>query len=323
MEGLNKIFCGSDTKNTGICECFFDPRLIIGAIITPLSRVFTSDELLDANIQATLEAAVLAASANRIQPFQPFEAITDNTEDPVRQTFGYGTVKTVREGKYNWAFQFINGGLNLSNALRTYKGLIGKYGVMFIESNNTLIGTSKKDANGDWGLAPIKLSDMYARPWRPSDGTNVTNYTWEVSFDPVYINEKIAFKKVSFDSYLLAELVALEDVKLSWIDEGTEGGTEVTVGAETDCGSTNFYDLFSAEMAQAGAWVVKDSTGEAKTILTVVADPNTEGWIITLGGGDVWADGDTVEFAEPSVLAANPINVSGYDSDILTANFGS
>lgn len=323
MEGINKIFCGSDTKNTGICECFFDPKLITGAILVPLSRVFTEDELADANIQATLEAAVLASPANRIQPFGPFEAITDNTEDPTRQTFGYGTVKTVREGRYNWQFQYLNGGLNLSNALRTYNGLIGKYGVVFTESNNTLIGTSRKDANGDWGLAPVRLSDIYARPWRPSDGTNVTNYTWEVSFDPVYINEKIAFKKVSFDSYLLAELVALEDVKLSWIDEGTEGGTVVTVGAETDCGSTNFFDLFDDELAQVGAWIVKSSAGEAKTITSAVKDDDTKGWVITLGGGDTWQDGDTVELAEPAVLAANPINVSGYDSDVLTADFGS
>lgn len=321
MEGLNKIFCGSDTKNTGICECFFDPKLITGAALVPLSRVFTSTELLDANIQATFEAAVLAASAARIQPFGPFETLTDNTEDPVRQTFGYGTVKTVREGRYNWAFQFLNGGLNLSNALRTYNGLIGKYGVILFESQNTVIGTSRKDANGDWGLAPIRLSDLYQRPWRPSDGTNVTNYTWEISFDPVYINEKIAFKKVSFDSYLLAELVALEDVKLNWIDEGTEGGAEVTVGAETDCGSTNFYDLYDDELAQVGAWIVKNSAGEVKEIATVVKDDDTKGWVITLIG--TWADGDTVELAEPAVLAAGPINVSGYDSDILTADFGS
>lgn len=323
MEGLNKIFCGSDVKNTGICECFFDPKLITGAILAPLGKVFTSAELLDASIAATLGTAVEAAAAARIYPFQPFEAITDNTEDPVRQTFGYGTVKTVREGKYNWAFQFINGGLNLSNALRTFNGLIGKYGVIFIESQNTLIGTSKLDANGDWGLAPIPMSDIYTRPWRPSDGSNVTNYTIEFSFDPIYVNQNIAFKKVATTSYLLAQLAGLEDIKLAFADEGTEGGAAVTVTAETDCGSTDVYDLYKTELAQITAWVVKDSTGAAKNITSVVADDDAKGWIITLGGGDTWADGDTIQLAAPNVLSQAPINVTGYESNILTVNYGS
>ena len=320
-EGLNKIFCGSDVKNTGICECFFDPKLITGAIFVPKSKVFTSAELLDAAIATTLLNATLAAQAARIYPFQPFESVTDNTEDPTRQTFGYGTVKTVREGKYNWAFQFLNGGLNLSNALRTFNGLIGKYAVIFIESQNTLIGTSKKDVNDAWGLAGIPMSDIYTRPWRPSDGTNVTNYTTEFSFDPVYINEKIAFKKVSVDSYLLSELMGLEEVKLTLVD-ATEGGTTIEVSAETDCGSTNFFDLYDSEMAQAVAWAVADSAGNAKTISGVVANSGPKTWTITISG-DTLEDGDTVQFAPPATLAAAPINVVGYESDVLTLDFGS
>lgn len=318
VEGLNKIFCGADVKNLGICECFFDPKLITGAILGPIGKVFTSDELLDANIAATLAAAVSAASAGRIQPFQPFEAITDNTEDPTRQTFGYGTVKTVREGKINWAFQFINGGLNLSNALRSYNGLIGKYGLILIESQNTLIGTSKKDANDEWGLGFIPLSDLYMRPWRPSDGTNVTNYTWEVSFDPAYINEKIAFKKVSTDSYLLSELAALEDIKLEIVEVD---GNDATVRADSDCGSTDLFDLYDDELAQAVAWVVKDSAGDEKTVTGVVKQTGPKNWVVTLD--EAYEDGDTIQLAAPAVLGAAPINVVGYESNIVTVDLGS
>lgn len=325
MEGLNKIFCGSDVKNTGICECFFDPKLITGAIFVPRNKVFTSTELLDINIAATFAAAVSAVKASRIFPFQPFEAITDNTEEPTRQTFGYGTGKTVREGKYNFAFQFLNGGLNLSNALRTFNGLIGKYAVIFLESQNTIIGTSKKDANDAWGLAGIPMSDIYTRPWRPSDGTNVANYTTEFSFDPVYINEKIAFKKVAIDEYLLAELAGLEDIHLSFATGGepTEGGTTATVIAETDCGSTDVFDLYATELAQSVAWGITDSAGVAKSILTVVQDTDMKGWDITLGGADVFEDGDKISLAAPSVLGAVPINVVGYESDTLVVDLGS
>lgn len=321
MEGLNKIFCGSDVKNTGICECFFDPALLDGAIFVPLKKVFTEAELADLLIQTTLETAAMAVKTDRIFPFGPFEAITDNTEDPTRQTFGYGTVKTVREGKYNWQFQYINGGLNLSNNLRSFNGLTGKYGVIFKESKNTLIGTSKKDVNGNWGLAPIPMADIYARPWRPSDGTNVTNYTIEFSFDPVYINEKIAFKKVSIDSYLLSEFKGLEDIVLTLV-EAVEGGTTIEVSAATDCGSTDVFDLYSAELAQAVAWSLKDSAGAEQTISGVVANADTKTWTITRSEGTN-ADGDTLELAAPSVLSAAPINVVGYESNKLTLDFGS
>lgn len=321
MEGLNKIFCGSDVKNTGICECFFDPALIDGAIFVPLKKVFTEAELADLSIQTTLETAARTIKADRIYPLGPFEAITDNTEDPTRQTFGYGTVKTVREGKYNWLFQFINGGLNLSNALRSFNGLTGKYGWLLKESKNTLIGTSKKDVNGNWGMAAITLADYYARPWRPSDGTNVTNYGVEVSFDPIYINEKIAFKRVNIDSYLLSEFTGLEDIKLTLV-AAVEGGTTIEVSAETDCGSTDVYDLYSEEMAQALAWLLKDVAGEEQTISGVVANDDTKTWTITRSEGTN-ADGDTLELAAPSVLSAAPINVVGYESNKLTLDFGS
>lgn len=321
MEGINKIFCGSDVKNTGICECFFDPALIDGAIKVPLKKVFTETELSDANIQATLEAAGRAARADRIYPFGPFENITDNTEDPTRQTFGYGTVKTVREGKYNWLFQFINGGLNLSNALRSFNGLTGKYGWVFKDSKNTLIGTSKKDVNGNWGLAPVTLADYYARPWRPSDGTNVTNYGVEVSFDPVYINEKIAFKRVSIDSYLLSEFKGLEDIVLTLV-AAAEGGTTIEVSAATDCGSTDVYDLYKDELAQAVAWLLKTAAGDEQTISGVVANDASKTWTITRSEG-VNADGDTLELQPPSVLSVAPINVVGYESNKLTLDFGS
>lgn len=323
MEGLNKIFCGADVKNTGICECYFDPKLFTGAILVPKNKVFTSDELADAVIQETLETAVMAVKSSRIFPFQPFEQVTDGTEAPVKQTFGYGGSVNIREGKVVWLFQFINGGLNLSNALRTFNHLIGKYAVVFIESQNTLIGTSRKiTGTSNWGLAGIPLIDLYTKPFGISDGSNVTNYGIEFTFDPVYINEKIAFKRVSLESYLLSELVGLEDIKLSLLD-GTEGEDTITVGAETDCGSTNVYDLYADELAAAGAWVVKDSAGATKGIATVTANPTLEGWDIALTGPAVFADGDTITLVAPSVLAAPPYSIVGYEADTLTLDFGS
>lgn len=318
MEGLNKIFCGTDVKNTGVCECYFDPKLITGAILVPKNKVFTSESLLDANIRQTLQDAVLAPKSSRIFPFQGFVNITPNTEDPTRQTFGYGSIRTVREGNYDWLFQFYQGGLNLSNALRTFNGLTGKYAVIFIESENTLIGTSKMDADGNWGLAGVPLEDLYTRPWNPSDGTNVAAYQVQFTFKPVYINENIAFKKVSVASYLLSELTGLEDIKLTIAEVA---GNTVTVTAETDCGSTDLYDLYADALATALAWLVTDPDNEELTV-TVTKNEAAKGWDIQLDAG-VFETGDKITLVAPAVLAVPPVNIDGYEADVVTVALGS
>lgn len=319
MEGINKIFCGSDVKNTGVCECFFDPKLITGAIFVPKGLVLPNSALTDADIATTMANLISAAKASRIFPFPSFVNITPNTEDPTRQTFGYGSIATVREGNYDWLLQFRQGGVNASNALRTFNGLTGKYAVIFIESSNILIGTSKTDENGDAGLAGIPLEDIYTRPWSPSDGSNTATYATQFTFKPVYINENIAFKKVSTSSLLLSELTGLEDVVLELV--GIEDDV-AAVRADTDCGSTDIYDLYADELANPEAWVVKDADGEIKEIDSVQKNDGPKNWTIELATTD-FEDGDTIQLAAPSVLAQTPMSVNGYESNVLTVTLGS
>lgn len=319
MEGINKIFCGADVKNTGVCECFFDPKLIVGAIFVPRNRVFTNAELADAAILNTFKVATLAPRATRVYPFQGFVAITDSTEDPTQQTFGYGGIRQVREGNYNWLFQFTEGGVNLSNALRSFNGLTGKYAPIFILSDNTLLGTSKLDANGDHGLAGVPQQDIYTRPWKAADGSNVAVFATQFTFRPEYINENIAFKKVSTTSYMLSELVGLEDIVLELV---SVDDAIAVVRADSDCGSTDIYDLYADELAQATAWIIKNAAGTTKPH-TAAKNVSAKGWTLTITGGGDFAEGDTITLAAPAVLAVDPINVVGYEGSTITVDLGS
>lgn len=310
MEGFNKIFCGQDAKNTGICDCFLDPKLIVGAILVPRDKVFTAEELADANIQETLEGLIEETKKNRILPIQGFVAITDSSEEPVNQTFGYGTIEPVRDGNYNWIFGFRKGGINLSNALRSYNGQTSKYSVIFIENQNTLLGTVRRDVNGDDGLAGIPLEVLYTFPWKANDGANLASYRTQFNFLPVYINENIAFKKVSVSSYVLQELVGLQDVTLSLLDGS---GLTLTLGADTDCGATNMYDLYEDELENEEAWVGYDEDGAVITPTSVTKDPDLKGWEI------VWPTAPaSISLAAPTVLSVAPVNISGYESNELT-----
>lgn len=316
MEGINKILCGQEAKNTGLCDCFFDPKLMVGAILVPKKKVFTQEELLDANIQATLEALVIEDKNLRTFPMQGFVAIADTTEEPVEQTFGYGTKEPVREGHYVWTFNFRNGGVTLSNALRSFNGQINKYAVIFIESQNTLLGTVKKDADGNNGLAGIPLEVLYAFPWKVNTGAENTAYRIKFDFLAQYINELIAFKTVTLTSYVLQELNGLEDIVLSAIDG--EGTTEVTIKADTDCGSTDLYELFADELDNEEAWVGYDDDGGTIVASSVSKDASDHAWIVTFASIPA-----SVSLASPKVLAQSPVGVIGYESDVLLLESGS
>lgn len=321
MEGINVIFCGSDVKNTGVCECFFDPKLITGGLLVPKDKVFTATELLDVNIQATLEAAVAEDSkGQRSFPLPSFNNITDNSAEDTVQTFGYGGQETVVEGNYDWLLAYRKGGLNLSNAMRSFSGLIGKYRLILFENQNTLIGTSRKDANGDWGVGGIPLEDLKGMKFKVADGTNLAGYGTKVSFKPEYINEAIAFKKVDKATYLLSELEGLEDIKLT-LEDVNEAETEVTVSATSACGSTNMYDDNADALAEATAWVYKRADG-TEVVISVVKDDALEAWVITPTGGVL--DGDTITLAAVSVLAAAPISIPNVEAaNTLTVELGS
>lgn len=320
MEGINKIFCGTDVKNTGVCDCFFDPKLMTGGLLIPKDKVFTETELMDANIQATLEALVAEGRALRIFPLPAYNGITDNSGDPVRQTFGYGSLETVREGDYDWTLAFRRGGVNLSNAFRYFNGLTGKYRLILFENQNTMIGTSRKDADGNDGLGGIPLEDLYTRPWKVADGTNLAGYAMNVVFHPQYINELIAFKKVAVTSYLLSELAGLQDIVLK-IEEVDEDADTVLITGSTDCGSTDLWDLFEDELEEDSAWIVKGADGTVKAA-TVAKDTDAKGWVITYTTDEV-EDGDTITLAAPAVLAEPPINISGYEANTVTVELGS
>lgn len=315
---INAIQCATSLKNTGICDCFFDPKLIIGEIKIPKSRVLTQAEVDD--IQATLEDLVQATRTNRIFPVQGFVAVTDGSEEPIFQTFGYGSQAPVREGKYIWTFQFVEGGVQKSNALRSFNGSSSKYASLFIDSDNTLIGTSKKDVNGEDGLAgvPQEGGYPYTYPWKANDGTNVTSYRTQYVFQPTYINESIAFVKVPKTTYLLTELAGLQDVTLKIVDTN-DTDDEVTIKAIGPCGE-DLYDDFADELEESTAWV--GSQGGVDIVHTVTKDDAAKGWVIAYTTLDLTA-GDEWSLAAPTVLAAAPINVSGYESNTVEVPVGS
>jgi hypothetical protein len=56
---------------------------------------------------ATLQAAAkVDTAANRIYPVGPFKAIEDKSTDVQIETDGYGGKSFVRDGDYEWMFEY-------------------------------------------------------------------------------------------------------------------------------------------------------------------------------------------------------------------------
>lgn len=313
---MNKIFCVSDIKNTGLCGCYFDPKLIIGGILVPNTLVLTDEQLAPENIAATFQELILAPKPQRIFPFIVFSGVTDSTEDPTIFTSGYGTPVPVREGSYNWIFDFLKGGVNLNNALRSFNGLTGKYSPLFVESTNKLIGTKKMNADGVMGTAGIPLDTLYTFPWKLPDGTNPAGYRTQVAFRPEHINENIAFHAIDFADFTLATLNGLDTVALELAEQD---GLVYTITGTTDCGSNEAFDLYGTELAQVGAWTgVAVADGETIAPASVTANAAAGGWDITFS-----EEVSSINLAPAATLAAAPINVVGYEGEAVEIEVGS
>lgn len=315
---LNTLACATEVKNTGFGTCVVDPKKIIGAFEVPPNKVFTDAELAD--IQASIAALVSADSkADRVFPIGGFEAVTDSSEEPVFQTLGYGKPVPVRDGNYVWIFQYVKGGICLSNALRTRPTIGGSY--LFYDDQNLVIGTIKLDADGNKGLAGVPVDVFYPYPWKINDGTNVTSYRVQFVFSPQWINENLGFRKANGQ---LATLTGLQNINLVTTAAPVAGVSQIQT--LTGCAQTNLYDEYGDELAVAALWTAYNkATGNEIAITSVVKNEGLKAFTVTLDSADpdypATAAADiTLQLASVTDLAA--ADIVGYESIPATIKRG-
>lgn len=315
MAELNQIKC-QDSKggNTGIPDCFFTPEHIVGIILTPPNYKVAKADLSD--LQATLKESTLAGPAARIYPLINFVALdADNTEDPTRQTFGYGASLIVRDGNYQLSYQYTDGGLCLHKQLRMFNGK--KWGAYLVDANGVIIGYK----NGD-DLQAIPLMEFYAAPWRVADGSNVSKFTVSIQFQPQYANEFVGFVETKDEFDIATTIRGLINLVVKEVTAISAAGL-VKVQVITSCGGANLYDLYKTNLANAEAWLaVNQATGAEITVSTVVANDADKSFSITLdtAGASYPAAGGKIglSLAAPADLAAAPVSMDGYESNTLT-----
>jgi len=309
MSILNNIVCAEAGGNTGIADCSLTLKNVLGGFLVPNSFELTAAQLASKeSVMAALEDAINNdIPSQRIYPLPQVVGVTDNTEDPVFETLGYGAQVPVRDGKYNFLYRYTRGGNCVSNQLSKFNN--GNYRFLGLDAAGILFGTKVGTS-----LKGIPLDFFYNRPFRFSDGTAGTTFAYQIVYDPVYINSGLAFVQMDVSSVLA--LSGLQNIVLSLaIPRATN---VITVKATTGCAGTDLYDEYSTELAAVGNFKVTEA-GKDITITSVAVNANLKALSITLDATDPdYAAGGpfVVSLAPVSVLSA--AGVVGFEGIPLT-----
>ena len=313
MTVLNSPICTDRNGNTGIPTCIIDPKEIVGAILLPSDQVFSAANVLTASAFIT-ELQTLSMDEHpedRIYPIFRFEEITDNSEDIVKTTLGYGSTEVTRDGKYNWTFRFTKGGMMYNKSLRKFNHADDRT-VLFVDKNNRVYGV---DA-GSGTMRGFTLEYVHTKPWKIADGSNSTMYTIEFSMAKASeLNDDIVFIDAATD--IEVDVPGILDIEL--IEVSTTSTTWV-VKVQTLYGKVNLYNQYSTELADPDAWyVTKD--GVEVVADTVAVDAVNSAFTLTF----TTPTGDHVlQLEDPATLAGLGIGGSpdnAYESDSLEHTF--
>lgn len=261
-------------------SCFFDPKNIVGAFLCPPGYVVPAAALATLQTQLTNDSYA-DVKASRIYPVPNFFDFKDASEKPVEEKFGYGQVNTVRDGVYDWQFRFRLGGLNLSNALRSFNGY--SYSFLFIDSKNQLIGTQAMDGTGAATIGAISPIEFYQDPFVPNDGKKTSEYWAKFRFLPKFVNELVAYiTDASFD--IVSTIKGLISVNLTGATQSVALTYNVTPTAFPS--GVNLAQLFPTILNVGSLWTAKNNaTGATVVINTVTVNANGTSFDILLTTG--------------------------------------
>jgi hypothetical protein len=295
MAVLHQLNCAANYKNTGYGGCPVDFKLINGAIIFHYPISFEAAQL--SALSTYLQSLAWNNSASlRCYPIANFVNPTDATEEPVIQTFADGSKAVVRDGVFDWKFQFTAGGFCLAQALRTHNSNTGVYAI-FYDKNNTVIGY-----NNNGKLSAIPLQIFYADPWKMNTGQVTAAYMAHFVFATSYGMDNIEYTSAGFD---MTTIVGLQDIKI--IVNGFNAATGLAnITLLTQCGGSNMYTNYSSDITASLFNATNEDTGQPITVTSVTGVASNSSFNVQLNTGSNYTTDGNIQLgmALPSVLSA-------------------
>lgn len=307
MSVANQLNCNvKKPRNTGFGNCVVDIGTMRGIFYVPKGTVLTTASI--AAFKTALSALLINDDPlQRGYPVHGFVGPTDSSEDLTIQTFPYGGKAVVKEGDYDWLFQFTNGKFCLNIALRGMNGIEQDF--FIYDANARIYGTDPGD--GTDSIKAIEPTLKWTAPFKLPDGSAVTVYGTRVAFEPYQINEGVRFVDLGGNGGLayIKSLKGLQDIALSKISRTTN---VLKIATYTSCGSIDLSgaNYFQTQFAVASLWRAYAVNGNALTITSVAYDGNVKGFTVTIDTTDpdyVAGDPITVTLAPVSVLVTGGV----------------
>lgn len=305
---LHQINCATNRRNTGYGGCPVDWKLIAGCFLFDGPVSFSEAQLAD--LQNTLQTLAFQDSkTGRCYPIHNFLNPVDNTDDPTIQTFSDGSKAKVRDGVADWMFQITAGGFCLLQALRSHNSNGNTY-VLFYDKEKKILGYNN---NGELAAIPLQIFD--ALPWKMNDGSNTASYRIHFVMDVTYINDNSDYTQADFP---LQNILGLQDIKLrlnAW--NHTTGVASVSV--ITECGGSNLYDLYSAQLVTA-LWVAQNAaTGGTIPLIGVTPVPGSKTFNVALNTANAnYPTNNAINLSLAAVSVLTAANIIGYESEVAT-----
>lgn len=301
---INTPVCVVGGANTGVPACAMAPDKFVGAILIPRSKTFTDVEAVA--IIRHLQAMCLAVASQRAYPIFRFEEIADNSEEETVNTLGYGSKQVAKDGKYDWTFRFLKGGLCFQKKLRAFNKADMK--VLFVDSNNIIFGTRAADGN----ITGFSLDFFYAKPFKAADGSNAAIFQARFALSkPAEFNENVVYVNPGVD----VEESIKGNIDVELVQLAVASG-KVTVGVQTVCDKVDLFETYDDALASGDLWKVTKA-GAVVAVTSVAKSATLPGWVISFTG----TGEHVVSLATPAELAAVDVGGTpdnGYESDSLT-----
>lgn len=296
MAIIHQLNCASTRKNVGYgAGCPLDWKLIAGAFIWDSPKIFEASEL--ANLQVVLQN--LAWNNNpalRAYPIANFLNPKDSTEDPTIQTFSDGSKAKVRDGVYDWMFDFTVGGFPLLQAFQTHDGNSTEYAI-FYDRNYNFLGYNNK---GKFAAIPLQVFD--AAPWKMNDGSKTAQYSVHFIFAKQYANDVAEYFNAGFDP---SQIVGLQDIRIT-VNGFNQATGLANVSFITENGGSNLFSLYETEFNTTTLVATNGDTGATIAITSVTPLAGNQTYQVQINHADANypTDGNVIlSLVSPSALA--------------------
>lgn len=289
----------SRPRNTGKISDGFNPALIVGTFIVPYDFVvemssahFTNESLAADLIAKIKDNLIHDDETQRIRYIGPYEQLTDNSEDPTKQTLGYGKSIIVRDGLPDHAFVFDTGGLQYFHSVLWLRGKHDKYKALHFDKKGNIYATNfyaeiEGDTNGVQavGVKGFRLNKLYPTNWKLANGDTEAMYGVEIGLaDDQELNEHICVIETGEDLAAVAESLSVKDVDLRFSQAATGG--IITFSMWIGMHKINLAEVVPSIVNLSNFICINEATGDEIHILSAVPDTNIGAVVVTLDTSD-------------------------------------